>query len=102
MDRRVQFRRAVLTSGMEQVETWADHGAAVWASRKDVRDSERMDMGQTIAVTVSRFTVRSSALTRGIGARDRFTCDGREWDILGIKEIGRRDRLEITASVRAD
>ncbi len=87
---------------MEQVETWEDHGTAVWAMRKDVRDSERMYTGQTVAVTVSRFTVRSCELTRGIGARDRFSCDGREWDILGIKEIGRRDLLEITAAVRAD
>ena len=103
LDRRVQFRRATLSdNGLEQVEVWADYGAEVWASRSDISDGERWRAGEVQAHVTTRFQVRSSAFTRAITAKDRLTCEGREFDISGIKQIGRRDRLEITAAARAD
>ena len=104
LDRLLQFRRSVLTDdGYEQAETWADHGAPVWASRRDVRDSEKVAAGQESATLMSRFVVRWSDLTANIDAADRFTCDGREWEIIGAKEAteGRRRFIEITAISRA-
>lgn len=102
-DRRIRFRRAKLEDdGLSTVEVWADHGAPVWASRRDISDAERWRAGEVQAHVTTRFVVRSSAFTRGIDPRDRLICDGREFEIVGIKEVGRRDRLEITAAARAD
>lgn len=103
LDRRVQFRRATLVDdGFQQVETWGNHGNPVWASKTDVSDGERWRAGEVGASITTRFVVRSSTFTRDLTPKDRLICDGPEYDISGIKEIGRRDRLEITASVRVD
>jgi hypothetical protein len=51
---------------------------------------------------MARFTVRWSPFTAGISPKDRLTCEGVEYDITGIKEIGRRVGVEISASARAD
>lgn len=102
-DRRVQFRRDVGGRGpLGKTEDWQDLGARVWASRRDVSDGEKAQGGQTYATTSARFQVRSFAFTRSITAKDAFLCDGLEWQIIGIKEIGRRDRIEFTATARTD
>lgn len=103
LDRIVQFRRAVLADdGMTRSETWQDLGGKVWAGKSDVSDGERWRAAEVAAQITSRFVVRWSAFTAGITPRDRLVCEGRTYDIVGIKEIGRRNRLEITAAARAD
>lgn len=103
LDRRVQFRRFILTDdGFTAVETWADHGAPVWASRRDVSDRERMAAMEVSATITTRFQVRWSSFTAGITPKDRLTCEGAEYEITGLKELGRRQGFEITASARAD
>lgn len=103
LDRRITFQRAALVDdGLQSVQVWSDHGASIWASRKDVSDGERANAGWLEATSVARFVVRSSSFTRELTAKDRLRCEGRLYDIQGIKEIGRRDRLEFTAIARAD
>ena len=103
LDRRVQFRRFTTEhDGLQNVETWTDHGRPIWASRQDISDGERAAAGWIEGTSVARFVVRSSSFSRGLTVKERLTTDGREYDILGIKEIGRRDRLEITAMARVD
>lgn len=103
LDRRIRFRRATLADdGLEQVETWANHGSPVWAAYVPVRDSERWAAGQMQATRMARFTVRWSSLTAGIDAKDRLTFDGRDWSIVGLKQLGRREYLEITAVAESD
>ena len=104
LDRRVQFLRAMqVDDGLAMVEAFAPHGSPVWAKRKDVSDGERWRAGEVQAHVTTRFTVRSSSFTRAITPADRLMCDGREYDIAGIKEIeGRGTFLEITAAARAD
>jgi head-tail adaptor len=103
LDRRVQFLRAALVdNGLEQVETFAAHGVPVWASRKDVSDGEKARAGEVQAVLMTRFVIRSSAFSRGLTAKDRLATEGLIYDITGIKQQGRRDFLEITATARAD
>lgn len=99
LDRQLQFVRAVLSDdGFHQVETWANHGLPVWGQRTDVRDAEKVADGRTIATLMSRFVVRWAGFTEAITPRDRFTCDGRTWEVLGVKEgPGRRQWLELTA-----
>lgn len=103
LDRRVQFRRATLgDDGFAQGETWANHGGPVWASKADVSDGERWRAQEVAAHVTTRFQVRSSAFTRGLTPKDRLVCDGLTYDISGIKEVGRLNRLEITAAARVD
>ena len=98
LDRQVQFRRASLTDdGFSSVEIFADHGAPVWASKQDISDGERWRADTVEATVTTRFAVRSSVFTRGLTPNDRMTCEGGEYAIFGIKEVGRRKMLEITA-----
>lgn len=104
LDRRVQFRRATEgTDGFGQTETWGNHGTPVWAHKAEVSDGERWRAGEVAAHITTRFRVRYSAFTAGITPKDRLTCEGRTYDISGIKEVGpRRTFFEITAAARVD
>lgn len=109
-DRLIQFRRAaVQTDGFGTRLVWNianppsdNHGAAVDGYRRDISDGEKAVAGTIYAEVSARFVVRSSAFSRDITAKDRLVEGGRVFEIIGIKEIGRLDRLEITAIARAD
>lgn len=101
LDRRVQFHRAALVDdGFTSAASWSALGSPVWASRRDVSDSERVASAQIAAVITTRFQVRSSVFARGITAADRLICEGETFDIVGIKQVGRLAMLEITARVK--
>lgn len=103
LDRRIQFQRATLTdNGFEQVEAFANHGSPIWASKTDVSDGERLRADQVSANLTARFVVRWSSFTADLTPKDRITYAGETFDILGIKEIGRREGLEITAGAKVD
>lgn len=100
LDRIVTFERFTLTDdGFGSVESWAPYGGPIWALRQDVKDSEKFAAGQVQAQISTRFHVRSSAFTRTIDARDRITCEGTTFNILGVKQVhpGRRQLIEISA-----
>ena len=103
LDRRVQFRRFTASDdGFATVQAWADYGLPVWAERRLVSDREQVAAAQVAASITARFLVRCSDLTGAITPKDRLICEGREYDITGVKEIGRREGVEITAAARAD
>lgn len=100
---RVQFRRATRThDGISTRETFVDLGGSVWAAKRDVTDIERQRAAEVQATITARFVVRWSKFTAGITPKDRLVCDGREYEITGIRETVRREELEITAAARAD
>lgn len=103
LDRRITLKRATSTANAfnEAVETWSSL-ATVWASVVPISDSERMRAGETLAAKKSRFTIRWSSTVADVDPRDRLTFDGRDYDINGVKEVGRREYLEITATARAE
>lgn len=105
LDRRVQFRRAVLVDdGFGQSEEWHNHGSPVYASKRDISDAERLSAGQVQATITTRFVVRWSSFTADLDPTDRLSCEGREYNITGIKEVPdqRRRMLELTCAARAD
>jgi SPP1 family predicted phage head-tail adaptor len=104
LDRLVQFRRLSLSQGpFGQVEAWADHGLPHPAAKRDVSDAERQRAGEVQAHVTTRFQVRWSPVTAGITPKDRLVCEGRTYDITGIKEMdGRRQWLELTCAARVD
>lgn len=103
LDRRIVILRAATTRDAmnEAVPTWSAL-ATVWASVTPVGDGERLRAGQVLASRMVRFVVRYSSVTATVDPRDRVQFDGRVYDINGVKEIGRRVGLEITATARAE
>jgi SPP1 family predicted phage head-tail adaptor len=103
LDRRITIQRATgaVDAFNEPVASWSSM-MTVWAQKKDVSDRERFAAAETGAVITTRFTVRWSQQTADVSPKDRIVSDGRSYDIHGIKEIGRRRFLEITAAARAE
>lgn len=100
LNRRIQLRRATYTeNGVgEMIPTWHDHGAPVFARRRDVSDAERMQAGAWDNLLVVRFVVRATVFARDIRRTDRLEHEGVTYRIDGIKEVPPgRAFLEITA-----
>lgn len=104
LDRRVTILRhdADATNDLgEPVESWTASDQ-VWASKSDVSDAERVKAMGVGSKLSTRFVVRSASLTRSITTQDRLRYDGRDYEITGLKEIGRRVGIEISASTVDD
>lgn len=102
LDRRIRIQRGAKTNTGSGVKTtWSDIGT-VWGSRSDASDGEKIAAGTIEGTVLSRFVVRSSSFTRDIKPSDRLICEGLTYNITGIKQKGRRDYLEITATAGLD
>lgn len=74
----------------------------VRAAYEPVSDSEKIAAAQVQATMTGRFRVRWAEALQDMNAMWWITYRGRRFDISGVKEIGRREVLEITAAARAD
>lgn len=103
LDRRITIRRATVETNDfgEEVPTWCDL-ATVWASTEAIRDSERFAASEVRAERTDRFQIRYSQKVADVGPKDRLVYGDRIFGIVAVKELGRREGLEITASTRAD
>ena len=98
LDRRVTILRYSMTRNAdnEPIETWSDL-ATVWASKKDISDGEKVRAAQIGASLSTRFQIRWSSLVADVNPKDRLRYGGRTYEIVGVKELGRRDGIEISA-----
>lgn len=103
LDRRIVIQRASLARDAmnSQVATW-NPIATVWAKAEPIQDGERLRAGETLASKKYRFTIRWAVTVSQVDPRDRVVFEGRTYDVNGVKEIGRRVGLEITATARAE
>jgi len=103
LDRRVTLERFTTTvdSFNEPVKAWGVLAARA-ASYYPLSDGERFRAGETAATASARFVIRYSAAVADLNPKDRLTFQGVVHDIVRVKEIGRREGLEITANARAD
>lgn len=85
----------------EEVPVW-NQLAQPWAEKLDVSDGERVAAAEVSATITTRFRLLWSALYSDVSPADRLSCDGRLFDIWGVKEIGFHEGIEITAAARAD
>lgn len=103
-DRTITLERATSTqdpgSG-EEVPTWSTL-ATVQASKRDVSDSERVAAAEVSAQIATRFQVRWDSAYSDLSPKDRLIFEGRTYDIAAVKELGRREGLEISAAARAE
>ncbi len=74
----------------------------VWASKEDIRDGERWTAQEVGAEVTTRFRIRWSATFADLDPQASITFDGRAYNVVSTKEIGRREGIEITANARAD
>ncbi|PCJ75528.1 MAG: hypothetical protein COA53_06435 [Rhodobacteraceae bacterium] len=81
-------------------KTWPEYMKA-WASVTPVSDGERFRADAASATITDRFVINWNAKAALITVKDRISYGGRYYDIHGIKEIGRRHRLEISATAVA-
>lgn len=103
LDRSLILRkRAVANNALgEPVETFTDL-ATVRASKTDIGDAEKVRAQQVGAEVTTRFQIRWSVNWSDLNAKDRVSCDLREYEVVAVKEIGRREGLEITACARPE
>jgi SPP1 family predicted phage head-tail adaptor len=106
LDRRITIERSygVAKEFNEVVDPDWQPLMTVWAGREDISDGEKFAAGGIGGYLAARFTVRHSTQTAAIQYSDRLLHDGREWNIVGLKEArnGRRQFIEITATVSVD
>lgn len=103
LDRKIILERFTETRDAfnEPVKTWATL-ATRSASYTPLSDGEKFSASETAATASARFVIRYSAVVADLDPKDRLTFDGVVYQILRVKEIGRREGLEITAGARAD
>ena len=103
LDRSLILRKRTVANNTlgEEVETFIDL-ATVRASKTDISDAEKVRAQQVGAEITTRFQIRWSVNWSDLNPKDRVECDLREYEVVGVKEIGRREGIEITACARAD
>lgn len=99
LDRRIvilEARFAENEAGEEIATGWAEY-AQERAEYLPVSDGERMRAAAVEQKADARFVLRWSKRLAAITGENRIRFDGADWQITGVKEIGRRQWIEITA-----
>ncbi len=106
LDRRIKLQNFVAKRDLMggQAEDCWQTICTVFAARLDISDKERFAAGEQSAELGTRWRVRSSEITRAIGAKNRILYHGAAFNISGVKETtaGRNRFIEITTAVRND
>lgn len=103
MDRRIDIIRALVSQNAfgEEIPTW-ETLVTVWAEMKPMTGSERYVENQFQGVTNSTFRIRWSDAVKTMTVEDKIIFDNRLFDVLGVREISRREGLEIDAFSRGE
>lgn len=98
MDRRVQLQRYTTARNPfnEPIKTYATY-ATVWAQKTDLTEYEAEEQAQQVAVNRTTFRIRHRS---DVKATDRVLYDSKEYEVIGIKELGRREGLVLTTELR--
>jgi SPP1 family predicted phage head-tail adaptor len=99
LDRRVTIQRATIAPNgfNEPVETWTDV-ATVWAQQRPNRGAERFSAQEINGQAVMTFHIRYRTDLR---VSDRIIYGGRVWNVIDIREVGRRVVTEFDAVAEA-
>ena len=98
MDRRVLLQRQsdAQDSSGQVVGAWLDVCSA-WAEFKPISATEEEKVDRRSSVQRATFVIRFRS---GIEPTMRVVHDGVPWEILGVREIGRRVAIELDAEAR--
>ncbi|OYU50898.1 MAG: hypothetical protein CFE27_14855 [Alphaproteobacteria bacterium PA1] len=84
-----------------EIVTWVTIGQR-WAASMPVKDSEAFRNSEATATITHRFQILWDAAAAQVDPTYRVLFDNRTYDIVAVKEIGRRDGIEISATARAE
>jgi SPP1 family predicted phage head-tail adaptor len=101
LDRRVRLEGVVSTTRTPSGNVKPVWGtmAVAWASRRDTLGTERVQLGAEVTTADSVFRIRWHT---GMSTAQRLieiNTDGgpdRQWDVLAVAELGRREWLDLT------
>lgn len=98
MDRRVVIENYATSTDDwgHPVRTWSTL-ASVWAQKKDVQAIERTEQAQIVALTYTQFRIRYRS---DVDTTMRISYGNTYFYITGVKELGRREGLEIRTELR--
>lgn len=97
LDQRVTFLTKTTTAGAANfpVETWSP-AFTCWAEVRELSASERTAAPKIMPTRTATFYIRWRT---DIDETMQIRWDGVDWNITGIKRIGRREGLELAAEV---
>ena len=97
LQREIVIQRKTTTTDAigHPVPTWKKH-LALRAGVTAASGNEVLRAGREVTSETKMFTIRYQT---GITAKDRIKYDTKFWDILYIRELGRRRGLEILAEL---
>lgn len=104
LDRRIRLERFDADARDEYNEPVPAWGllANRSASYEPLSDGEKFSASETAAEASARFVIRWSEAVKSLNPKDRLIFEGDTWQIVRVKEVGRREGIEITAGSRAD
>lgn len=104
LDRQITIQRAAEARDTfhNLVEGPWNNLITVRAAKQEISDGERVRAQEVGADITMRFQVRWNRTIATVSAKDRLIFEGKLFEILGVKEIGRREGKEITATTRID
>ena len=100
-DRRItiQSLSVVQDAAGQPIETW-DGTVTVWSRLINQTGGERFTAQQVIGSSVITFRIR---YRDGLDVKqNRVLYDGHEYDIHAIRELGRREAIELDCSARSE
>jgi len=103
LDRRITLQGATesQSDSGEIIYTWGNV-ATVWAELVSAKGNERFANAQLIGKAITTFRFRYSTATKVITTKHRVVYDGREYDIVDVREPKRRETLEIDCTVPSE
>lgn len=102
LDRKVAFQRQAFTTNArnEKVPSgWATI-AEVMAGKAPVSDGEQNDGAQVKRLVTDRFKTHWSQTLEDLDLTETLLCRGVRYDLIGRKELGRREGFEWSATAR--
>ena len=96
LDRRITIQGKITTQDDfgGEVVTWGDV-ATVWAEELELRGIERYALRQFVGHALRTFRIRWSATVAVVTTEHQIIYNGRTFDITDVREIGRREGIEL-------
>lgn len=103
IDRRIDIQAATITKNdhHEEIATWSTV-RTVRAQKIDDRGQERFSAPRFVGKQACVFKIRWSDAVKIVTTLHRVVFDGRAHDIVGVRELGRREGIEIECTVRSE
>lgn len=101
MDRRITIERATVVGKDDFNDDVLEWGpiATVWAQARPNRGAERFTAAEVAGSAVMTFHIR---YRDDVTVKDRILYDGKTWNIVDVREVGRHVVTEIDATARAE